>query len=233
MTSRDRFRRSAPFRGVTWVALGLVAALLAVAPVLDSGQYQAFTGAIQALGLVVALGLAWATLESDSRDRRVDRVLSLHGELTTGEVQAARTALTRLLRDRGTSPLVLRPTLDELGAISDEARRNGALVLRYFERVDAARRAGSLHDDLSYELLGRHAMWLRLALCRADTGSLHEALMSFADWAHHYEGRATGTSLRIGSGRTTRSDFGASYAEVVAADVRAARQATQRGQAPG
>jgi hypothetical protein len=63
--------------------------------------YSSLTAGVQAVGVVIALGLGAATLMRDNRDRRVDRVLALHQELMTGDVWQARYCLVRHLRKLG------------------------------------------------------------------------------------------------------------------------------------
>jgi hypothetical protein len=148
--------------------------LAVLARFLDADQYAAFAGAIQALIVVPALIVGVATLLSDRHDRRVDRVLEFHQELVSGELQAARTRLTRHLREHGTGGKPRRVTRDELKSDPALKEYSGTSefsptgdfnqILRYFERVDCARLANSVDLPLLAELVGRHAVWLDLAI---------------------------------------------------------------------
>jgi hypothetical protein len=68
------------------VGFAVLGVLLAAPWWLNSGQYAALAGAIQALAVAPAVAIAAATLYRDSHDRRVDRVLAFHQELMSGEV---------------------------------------------------------------------------------------------------------------------------------------------------
>ena len=175
-------------RAALLVLLGalLVVLLLALpVPWLAPDRYQAYTSALQAVGVLATLGIAAATLRGDSRDRRVDRVLELHHELISGETGAARTRLGAHFRRNGTKPWVLQATIDQLAdghvGISSKyqdasikrrrwvrrqpawppetPRDDAALLLRFFERAWLAQATGSLDDSMCASLIGTHAGW--------------------------------------------------------------------------
>jgi uncharacterized protein (DUF58 family) len=75
--------------------------LIALAIWLGAEWLGAAATAIQAVFIVAALAVAAGTLLSDSRDRRVDRVIALHSELTSGELQEARIRFVNHLRRHG------------------------------------------------------------------------------------------------------------------------------------
>jgi hypothetical protein len=134
-------------------------------------------------------------IDSAVRDRQVDRSVSYHADLTTGEVGAARNRFSRLMfrvGERAFGPeSCWRPTWDsllpaEVGVNKDVHRSrflghypsdmNGCegqsplhdlrLVLWCFERIDESRRHKSLIDEqLLVSLIGYHVAWWDL-LCR-------------------------------------------------------------------
>ena len=103
--------------------------------------------------------MAALSLLADSHDRRVDRVLEFHQQLTSGELQAARLRLVGHLRNHGASGKVNRATRDDLRTDPVLSRYAGDaskirpiddinLMLRFFERVNAARIASSVNLPL-------------------------------------------------------------------------------------
>jgi hypothetical protein len=82
--------------------------VLVAAPIwaLDAARYSAWTSALQASGVMLALLLGLATLLADSKSRRVDRVYALHQELTNGDLDEARRRLGESLRKRTDSGVV-------------------------------------------------------------------------------------------------------------------------------
>lgn len=74
--------------GYLYALMAAVLVILIVpAAFLSSGRYSAFASGVQAAGVLVALILALITLDADRHDKRVDRVLALHQELVTGEIE--------------------------------------------------------------------------------------------------------------------------------------------------
>lgn len=182
---------------LAWIAGSVVLVILVVtAPLLKADQYSALASAIQALAVVPAITVAALSLVADSHDRRVDRVLEFHQQVTSGGVQAARLRLVHHLRGHGTNGKVRQTTRDELRADPVLSKYSGDashirpiddvnLVLRFFERVNAARIAGSVNLPLLVELLGRHAGWLDLAIGPEDQvprAPLHD----LATWANEF-----------------------------------------------
>ncbi|MGW5241876.1 hypothetical protein ACWEOW_23325 [Monashia sp. NPDC004114] len=156
-------------------------ALVLAAPFLDGQQYGGYATAVQTIVVAITLVVALITYRHDSHDRRVDRVLALHRELVTGQVGASRRALLDLVRKNG-EPYGARAR-EEIRAKGLGADR--AALLRYFERVEAARERGSLDDTLAAALIGRHAGWWHLALCFEDTPA-RRPLKNFSEWADDF-----------------------------------------------
>lgn len=182
---------------LAWIAGSIVLVMLVVAaPVLKADQYSALASAIQALAVVPAITAAALSLLADSHDRRVDRVLEFHQQLTSGELQAARLRLVGHLRRHGSSGKARQATRDELRADPVLSRYTSDankirpiddinLMLRFFERVNAARIAGSVNLPLLVELVGRHAGWLDQAIGQEDQvprAPLHD----LATWANEF-----------------------------------------------
>lgn len=161
---------------------------------LDSGTYGALTGGVQAIGVVVALALGTATLRSDSRDRRVDRVLALHQELFGGEVQAARIRLVNHMRSGSSrrAKVVSRADLAD-GSLAEYSsssvylpRRDANVLLRFFERANAARLAKAVYLPLYATLIGGHAAWWDKAIRYDRSWPARQHLAELGSWAHDY-----------------------------------------------
>lgn len=221
-------------RAALLVLLGalLVVLLLALpVPWLAPDRYQAYTSALQAVGVLATLGIAAATLRGDSRDRRVDRVLELHHELISGETGAARTRLGAHFRRNGTKPWVLQATIDQLADSKshlskyqdasikrrrwvrrqpawppETPRDDAALLLRFFERAWLAQATGSLDDSMCASLIGTHAGWWNRAILPSP-GSMRAALAEFADWADRFAESHAPESRFAGWGKTRQKDF--------------------------
>lgn len=176
-------------------------------------NYVALMAGVQAIGVVVALTVAALTLQADSRDRRVDRVLALHQELVTGEVQAARVALVRHLRRRpdrraisvslerlDKDPELSRYAEDSEHPSGDRSRTPGLdarLLLRFFERADAIRTSGAAYLPLYAELIGGHALWWSKHLIPSSDGSsgLTRAVCNIGEWLEGYAQSHPGNPL--------------------------------------
>jgi len=179
--------------------------------------YTAYTSAIQAFGVVIALGLGVWTLKTDSRDRRVDRVLALHQELTTGEVGEARSRLAHHL-GAGSEPRVIRrASRNQLK--SDPALQNYkplvegqspdhdlTLLLRFFERVHVAQLRGSLDDLMLTALIGRHVDWWDSAIDREERAA-RLPMAQLSDWTNSYAERHSTNRALENWGRTRSHDF--------------------------
>ena len=83
------------------LSIGLVAVVVFTGSIflLNSDQYQALASGVQAVGVLVALALGVSTLQADSKDRRVDRVIAYHSQISGGELQLARQRLIEYLLD--------------------------------------------------------------------------------------------------------------------------------------
>lgn len=185
--------------------IGLIAALPLViaAPLWTPERYTALASAIQTVAVVIALFVAIRTYQSDSGDRRVDRVLALHAEYFDAEFQAARRSLVSRLRE-GQLPYE-NLTQKQL---SDSEYLARIQVLRFFQRVEAAMGSASLDERLAAGLLGSHAAWWDLALEMDDRAS-RRPLHRLADWANDYAAAHPTDDLFQNWGRTRKAEFGA------------------------
>lgn len=197
--------------------------LLATIPILTAEQYAAFAAGIQAVVVVAALNVAAITYRGDSKNKRVDRVYSLHQELTTGEVNDARRRLAQHLRAHHPKDhSVLRVSRSELretplnvytgtGAIDPTPSRDAALLLRFFQRARIVQLAGSADEPVFAELIGRHAGWWNCAF-KTDASSARENLMALGVWADKFATDARNMnrySYLAGWEDTRWDDFGA------------------------
>jgi hypothetical protein len=133
-------------------------------------------------------------------DRKVDRAIACHADLTTGEVGAARNRFSQLMFRVGEETLgpmrCWRPTwlslLPRVQGFDDEANDSRCLgeypadmlgaqghlpledlrmVLWCFERIDEARRRESMLDErLLVSLIGYHVAWWNLLCARLEQG---------------------------------------------------------------
>jgi len=211
------------------VLITAVAAALVLLPAiwLDDGQQSAWASSLQAVGLVAALlfaaeeiRLAARTLESDRRDRQVDRVLAFHEELTTGSTGQARSRLARFLRlkapagdaclqvTRGqlTTAVELSQYPDDFGADGSTPRHDLTLLLRLFERVRIANEGDTLDHHLLVALLGRHAGWWDLAIVRENT-SARLSLQRLAEWTEEYRADHASSGVFEHWGEVRRATF--------------------------
>lgn len=187
-------------RGVV-LAMVLTAVLLALAvPLLGTAQHSALAVALQAVAVVPALIIAAAAIAGGANDRRVDRVLSFHEQLNSGDIQAARIRLAHHLRRHGSSGGKIRrvsrgelrtdPVLSRYDTWPDHSPLMDVnQVLWFFERVNAARLTGAVHLPLLAELVGRHAVWFDLALKDEAGQAPRRPLTELADWATEFAER--------------------------------------------
>jgi hypothetical protein len=145
---------------------------------------------VQAVGVLIALALGVSTLQADSRDRRVDRVIAYHSQISGGDLRLARKHLIEHFMGRspaGVMPVLswadLRSQSKTIG-YADSAEsplRDAQRLLEYFEGVWDAHNSGATEDRLLFLLLGGYVTWWDRALSEADpylSRSLHE----FAGW---------------------------------------------------
>jgi hypothetical protein len=92
---------------------------------LARAEFDIVTAGLQAIGVVIALGLGAATLRRDSHDRRVDRVLALHEGLMTGELWLARRRLIIHFRCLIASPA------EGVPVVTRQQLRDDPLISRY------------------------------------------------------------------------------------------------------
>jgi len=165
---------------------------------LSPSGYSEFAAALQAVGILGAAALAVETLKSDRHDKLADRSLSLHRELTGGELGEARRRLALHLRRFGTDREPVRQVLiSELRDMPQYATyappvssgsspfQDANLLVRFFERCRLVQRSGSIDEPIFVELIGRHAAWWNLALLPDHTNA-RLALHRLADWANDY-----------------------------------------------
>lgn len=192
-------------------------------PWLDPTQYQGYVLAFQAVGILATLGIATVTFRGDSRDRRVDRVLALHNELTSGEVGAVRRRLAAHFRQHGprdgSKQWVLQTTTEQLKKRSDLSRyrddglkqtpsEDAAVLLRFFQRAQLAQATGSLDDYMCASLIGAHAGWWNLAIQHSGKSEpMKTALNELATWANNFAKSHSKESQFKNWGETRKEDF--------------------------
>src|SRR5271165_5341929 len=100
MTTLQHFVRSTRVFGLTIFSV-VLCALIIPAALLSANQYSALAAAIQAAAVVPAVAIAAMSLNRDSRDKRVDRVLDLHREFNSDELRDTKRRLAAHLREHG------------------------------------------------------------------------------------------------------------------------------------
>lgn len=176
----------------------IVVALVAPIPFLTSQRYSAYASGVQAVGVLIALILAMLTLGADRHDKQVDRVLTLHAELVTSDVQDSRLRLIDHLRRRGGGDRIRGVTRDELQKdpllsvyVKDADHtpfHDANTVLRFFERANAAIKAKTVYEPLFHELIIRQVLWWDRALLPSATPWVgRTALTELTAWGHQYQ----------------------------------------------
>ena len=178
------------------IAVVILLAITVPIPFLNSSQYQELTGGVQALGVTAALVFGALTLHSDSRNRRIDRVLDLHRAITDGDLQLARHRLLRHLRKHsqdGVVPQVRLRQFREGGDLGDYGHGmtnrpgdDAARILRYMERVNAARLAGILDFPLLHQLIGIHVLWWNNVIIPDVEEPMCKSIAELAGWVVGY-----------------------------------------------
>jgi hypothetical protein len=172
---------------------------------MDSSLVASEVTAVAACGAMIAAlwGLRYGKGQIDTavHDRKVDRAIAYHADLTTGEVGAARSRFARLMfrvgelamgpahcwRPTWSSLLPPVPGLDDevndarwLGEypadmVDAQAHRplhDLQLVLWCYERINEARqRESMLDEELLVSLIGYHVTWWNLLSARMEPGS--------------------------------------------------------------
>lgn len=143
---------------------------------------------------MMALAIALLAQWGESADRKVDRVMDFHRELTSGPTGEARTRLGWLYREerkKGQLPTYTRRRLRNKSYTiaspqGDSPRTDADRLLRFFERANAARVRGSLDEPTAALLLGMHATWWNKAIGDDETDPTRLPLRSLADWSAEY-----------------------------------------------
>jgi hypothetical protein len=177
----------------------------------DIGDLPTWLGALGAvLALVAALWIAKRQLREQRRLADVERTISFHRDLTTGEIGSGRDRLSEFMwragSQQGTNAcwqpawveLLGGKYLDLQGAADlstypeDMATGTGETPLRdlykilwCFERIGAARDHGLLDDELAARILGNHAVWWEF-LCHRVPQDSTRYRKNLADLAQHY-----------------------------------------------
>jgi hypothetical protein len=171
--------------------------VVGLALVIPPEKYSALAAGVQAVGVLAALAVAAAAIRSDSQGRRLDRVLALHEQLNAGELQEVGGRLVDHMKEHGEAGKLRRLTMTDLRNESSPLHRYGhhgpderpsrdaARMLGFFDRVNAARQARVVDEELLFELLGGSAMWWDLALTMTDEYR-KVGLSELAHWAHRY-----------------------------------------------
>jgi hypothetical protein len=177
---------------VLLVGLGLI-----VAGIYSDQIFGKVATGLQAIGVVVALSVAAATLLTDSKDRRLDRVLDLHKELTSGEAHQARARVVDHLRSLGSNgkarPVSHRAFIDDQAVanysstLERKPRLDLNIIIRFFERANSARLAEAVHLQTFAILVGGHALWWDRAIIEQPTefGAITH-LRQLASWTRVY-----------------------------------------------
>jgi hypothetical protein len=184
------------FITVALAGFSVLAVITTLALLLSSSQYNAIASSIQAIAVIPAITIAALALTGDNRGKRVDRVLDFHKEFNSGEIQKATVRLTAHLRDHGVNGRARPMSRDELRhdpALSKynksseyNPRSDILLILRFFERVNAARMARVVDSALLVELIGRHAAWWNMAIQYTDDEPPRVSLRSLTEWADDF-----------------------------------------------
>jgi hypothetical protein len=204
------------------IAWGVLVALPAVWWIPE--KYSAWASGLSTFAVVLALALGDVTLRTDVRDRQVDRTLSLHTELTSGEINDARLRLVDHLRDHGSTNssgyrMPRRASVQELHAVSgmgtyghaaeSNPKDDLSMILRFFERARLVREAGSADNPLFVELIGRHACWWNCALVRDSSRGSRRTLMQLGLWCDAFADKHQRRyAFLAGWGNARTLDFG-------------------------
>jgi hypothetical protein len=183
-----------------WYAVGglfgVVTILAILALFLTSSQFYAVAAIVQAVAVIPAVIIAALALANDSRGKQVDRVLDFHREFNSEELQSACMRLIAHLREHGTNGRVRPTSRDELrhdpvlsryaNGIGSDPRSDVSLILRFFERVNAAKTARIADPSLLAELIGRHAAWWDSAITYTNDDIARDSLRQLSTWADGY-----------------------------------------------
>jgi hypothetical protein len=175
---------------------GTITILVILALFLTSGQFNAVAAIVQAAAVIPAVVIAALALANDSRGKRVDRVLDFHREFTSEELQSATARLIAHLREHGSNGRARPTSRDELrhdpvlsryaNDIGSDPRSDVSLILRFFERINAARTARIADPSLLVELIGRHAVWWDKVITNTDDDVARNSLRQLSTWTESY-----------------------------------------------
>jgi hypothetical protein len=174
----------------------VITVLAILALFLKSNQLDAVAAIVQAVAVIPAVIIAALALANDSRGKQVDRVLDFHREFNSEELQSACVRLIAHLREHGTNGRVRPTSRDELrhdpvlsryaNDIAHDPRSDVSLILRFFERVNAAKTARIVEPSLLVELIGRHAAWWDSAIAYVHDDIARDSLRQLSTWADGY-----------------------------------------------
>lgn len=208
------------------LAAVVVLALAVPGAALSPSVYGAYASALQALLIFLALLVAAWAGQSEWKARRVERVLSLHELMTSGEIGAARRRLGDQLRHgqpRDGNGWIREVSTEDLqhGSVSTygPSRLGGRVpgptpledrnvILRYFERVQIAQELDALDDASLAALIGKHAGWWDLALADEDKAN-RRPLRKLAQWTEDFALSHSDHPVFVKWGVGRNSDFGA------------------------
>lgn len=208
-------------RATYLIAIGVSCLAVILIPLtwLSAGTFAAYAGAVQAIGVLFAIIIAVTALQNDSRDRRVDRTMELHRELTTDRLGEARRRLGAHLRMHGSSEHPVKSVLmsalrdDESLSVYQPPISGGDpfddlnQIIRFFERCWMALIRGSVDQPIFAELIGQQAAWWDLALIQDHTNA-RQYLSELSIWAAGYAASNAGKYPNLADwGRTRRYDF--------------------------
>jgi hypothetical protein len=175
---------------------GIVTVLAILALFLTSSQFNTVAAIVQAIAVIPAVIIAALALANDSRGKQVDRVLDFHREFNSEELQSACSRLMAHLREHGTNGRVRPTSRDELrhdpvlsryaNSASGDPRSDVSLILRFFERINAARTAQIADPSLLVELIGRHAALWDSAITYTDDDAARRSLHQLSTWVSGY-----------------------------------------------
>lgn len=149
---------------------------------------------VQSIAVIAGLGFAWTQLRHADDTRKVDRVIELHRELTSGELAAARDRLATLIYWRSPRPNQAPCRQLTLEKFRSAGRTKGSgtpasptdtcsttslrpihcvyLIVWAYQRVLRSLEKGQLNEELLRDMLAGHVSWWALALEKVEVSEL-------------------------------------------------------------